>query len=257
MLELSGKVAVVTGAANGIGLAIAEACVDAGMRVMLTDVDRVRLETQRSRLAEGGSEVASMAVDVADPLQVERLADEIDARFGRVDVICNNAGVVRQGKTWELSLDDWETVLRINLMGVVHGVRTFVPRLLAQGDGGHIVNVASMSAVVPVLEINPYNVSKAGVLALSEILKAELMGIGAPIGVTVVMPGRVKTRLGLSPDEPDDAVPMQPGTSVIEPEDVGRQVVEAIRADQLFLFTHPARVADAVARFARITELPR
>jgi NAD(P)-dependent dehydrogenase (short-subunit alcohol dehydrogenase family) len=223
---------------------------------MLTDVDRVRLDTQHDRLAENGSEVASMVVDVSDPLQVEGLADEIDARFGRVDLVCNNAGVIRRGKTWELSLDDWEAVLRVNLMGVVHGVRTFVPRLLAQGDGGHIVNVASMAAVVPVLEINPYNVSKAGILALSEILKAELMDIGAPIGVTVVMPGRVKTRLGLRPDEPDDAAPVAPGAPVINPEEVGVQVVDAIRHDQLFLFTHPTRVADAVARFARITLPP-
>jgi NAD(P)-dependent dehydrogenase (short-subunit alcohol dehydrogenase family) len=261
MRELRDKVAVVTGAAGGIGLGIAEACVGAGMKVMLADLDGARLEAQRARLAGDGADVGSMVVDVGDPAQVESLADAADVRFGQVDVICNNAGIVRQGHTWELSLDDWEAVLRVNLMGVVHGIRTFVPRMLAQGGEGHVVNVSSMAAVVPVLDINPYNVSKAGVLAMSEILKAELVEVGSAVGVTVVMPGRVRTRLGMSPDEPgdapaDDVLLKQSGVQVIDPDDAGRQILAAVQADQLFLFTHPGRVADAVTRFARITDRP-
>jgi NAD(P)-dependent dehydrogenase (short-subunit alcohol dehydrogenase family) len=258
--ELKDRVAVVTGAASGIGLGIVDACVAAGMKVMLADVDAGRLETQRARLEAGGAEVAAMIVDVGDGAQVESLAGAVVSRFGAVHVVCNNAGIVRRGRTWELSVADWDAVMRVNLMGVVHGVRSFVPRLLAQGDEGHVVNMASMSAVVPVLEISPYNVSKAGVLALSDILKAELAAIEAPIGVTVVMPGRVRTRLGMTPDDPGDGPPddvlLQPGVQVLDPANVGRQVVDAIVADQLYLFTHPGRVADAVARFARITDRP-
>jgi NAD(P)-dependent dehydrogenase (short-subunit alcohol dehydrogenase family) len=170
--------------------------------------------------------------------------------------VCNNAGIIRLGRTWELPLADWEAVLRVNLLGVVHGVRTFVPLLLAGGEAGHVVNVASMAAVVPVAGIGPYNVAKHGVLALSEVLQAELVAAGAPIGVTVVMPGRVRTRLGAPPEAPDpepvQVPPLQPGE--IDPAEVGAQVVEAMRSNRLYLFTQPDRVAEAVARFARITD---
>ncbi|MFI5053881.1 MAG: SDR family NAD(P)-dependent oxidoreductase, partial [Acidimicrobiia bacterium] len=171
-------------------------------------------------------------------------------------VVCNNAGTIRPGRTWELPLADWELVLRVNLLGVVHGVHTFVPLLLRSGEAGHVVNVASMAAVVPVPGIGPYNVSKHGVLALSEILHAELLATGAPIGVTVVMPGRVRTRLGLPDgafdDEPQEPAAREPG--VLEPSEVGRQVVDAVRDNRLYLFTHPERLDDVRARFTRITD---
>jgi NAD(P)-dependent dehydrogenase (short-subunit alcohol dehydrogenase family) len=249
------RVAVVTGAASGIGLGIAEAMVGAGMKVMLVDIDEERLGRERARLAVAGAEVAAAVVDVGDPAQVEALADTVISRFGAVHVVCNNAGIIRPGRTWELSLQDWEDVLRVNLMGVVHGVRSFVPRILESADEGHVVNVASMAAVVPVVGIGPYNVSKHGVLALSEVLQAELASAGASIGVTVVMPGRVRTRLGQPTAEPDlnpsDDPQLQPGE--IEPKQVGDQVIDALRSNQLHLFTHAERVSEAVARFARIT----
>jgi NADP-dependent 3-hydroxy acid dehydrogenase YdfG len=227
------------------------------MKVMLADVDEVRLEAHRARLAGAGAHVASAVVDVGDPGQVESLADAAEQHLGPVDVICNNAGIVRSGYTWELSLADWDAVLRVNLMGVVHGIRTFVPRMLARGGEGHVVNVSSMSAVVPVLGINPYNASKAAVLSISEILQDELVAVGSAIGVTVVMPGRVITRLGKSAVDPEDADAEEEirrsGVQLLEPDDIGRQTVAAIRSRQLHLFTHPGRVPDAVARFARIT----
>jgi NAD(P)-dependent dehydrogenase (short-subunit alcohol dehydrogenase family) len=255
MDDLRDRVAVVTGAASGIGLGIAEAFVAAGMKVMLADVDATRLRAEEQRLSEAGADIASTVVDVADPAQVDGLADAALARFGGVHVICNNAGIIRPGRTWELPLEDWDAVLRVNLLGVVHGVRTFVPLMLASGDPGHVVNVASMAAVVPVPGIGPYNVSKHGVLALSEVLDAELVAAGAPIGVTVVMPGRVRSRLGRPAGAPDadDDLPLQPGE--IDPHDVGRQVVDAVREGRLHLFTHPERIADARARFARITDV--
>jgi NAD(P)-dependent dehydrogenase (short-subunit alcohol dehydrogenase family) len=252
---LKDRVAVVTGAASGIGLGIAEAFVAQGMMVMLADVDEPRLAREEQRLAASGATVAASVVDVGDSSQVDALAAAVLARFGGIHVVCNNAGIIRPGRTWELPLADWEAVLRVNLLGVVHGVRTFVPLLLAGGEPGHVVNVASMAAVVPVPGIGPYNVAKHGVLALSEVLQAELAAAGAPIGVTVVMPGRVRTRLGGRPETPDSepslVAPLQPGE--IDGAEVGAQVVDAIRHDRLYLFTQPDRVAEAVARFARIT----
>ena len=254
---LNNRVAVVTGAASGIGLAIAEAFVAQGMRVMLADVDEARLAEHEARLAASGAAVASAVVDVGDAAQVDGLAAAVLARFGGVHVVCNNAGIIRPGRTWELPLADWEAVLRVNLLGVLHGVHRFVPLMLASGEEGHVVNVASMAAVVPVAGIGPYNVAKHGVLALSEVLNAELVEAGAPIGVTIVMPGRVRTRLGRPPGSPDSdgpEPPLQP--EEVEPSEVAAQVVDAIRHGTLHLFTHPDRVAEAAARFARITNPP-
>jgi NAD(P)-dependent dehydrogenase (short-subunit alcohol dehydrogenase family) len=182
MRDLAGKVAVVTGAASGIGLGIAEALVAQRMRVVLADVDRPRLEQQAARLGAGGAEVLAVVTDVADPASVGRLATATLDHFGGVQVICNNAGVIRPGLSWELSLEDWDLVLRVNLWGVIHGVRAFVPLLLASGAEGHVVNMASMAAVVPVMGIAPYNVSKHGVLALSETLRDELVAAGSKVG---------------------------------------------------------------------------
>ena len=159
------------------------------------------------------------------------------------------------GRTWELSLEDWDAVLRVNLLGVIHGVHSFVPLLLASGEEGHVINVASMAAVVPVPGISPYNVSKHGVLALSEVLHAELLETGAPVGVSIVMPGRVRTRLGGPKDSAADSelpVSVEPG--VLEPADVARHVLDAMREGRLYVFTHAERVDDARSRFARITE---
>ena len=254
MRDLHGRVAVVTGAASGIGLGIAEAFAAEGMRLVLADVDSNRLAHEAERLRSSGCELETAPTDVGDAAAVQSLADVTMARFGAVHVVCNNAGIIRPGRTWELPLEDWNAVLRVNLLGVVHGVRSFVPLLLASGEEGHVVNVASMAAVVPVPGIGPYNVSKHGVLALSETLHAELQAAGAPVGVSVVMPGRVRSRLGRTPGSPDDpelSGPAEPG--VIEPAEVGRQVVDAVREGRLHVFTHPERLDEVRARFARIT----
>ncbi len=256
MQTLRDRVAVVTGAASGIGLGIAEAFAGEGMKVVLADVDERRLLEEEERLAEAGADVASSVIDVGDPAQVDKLARIAVERFGAVHLLCNNAGIIRPGRTWELPLADWEAVLRVNLMGVLHGIRAFVPMMLAAGQEGHVVNVASMAAVLPVNGIGPYNVAKHGVLAMSEVLHAELAEAGAPIGVTIVMPGRVRTRLGPPPGSadpaPTDNPPLDPGE--IYPSAVGLQVVEAVREGKLHLFTHPDRVPQVIARFARITD---
>lgn len=252
MEDVHGRVGVVTGAASGIGLGIARAFASEGMRVVLADVDGERLAGARDELA-AVTDVEAVVTDVGDPDAVDALAQRTVDRFGAVHVVCNNAGVLASGPLWELPLSDWDRVLRVNLMGVVHGVRSFVPRIIAGGEGGHVVNVGSMASVTVVRNIGPYNVAKHGVLAISEGLAKELSRVEPPIGVTIVMPGRVRSRLGFPPGSPDVPPPEEPEPGVIEGDEVGRMVVDAIKTNQLFLFTHPESAGEARARFARIT----
>ena len=251
MKVIEGKVAVVTGAASGIGLGIAERLVESGARVVMADLDERRLNREVERL--GADQTHAVVCDVGDPAALEGLSAETISRFGAVNIICNNAGVMRAGRSWELSADDWNTVLRVNLLGVIHGVRTFLPLILSTGEEGHVINVASMAAVVPVKGIGPYNVAKHGVLALSDTLKMELADTGAPVGVSVIMPGRVPSRLGRPPEDPTEPEfdPNEPG--LLPSSEVGRIVVEALLQNRMYVFTHPERVAEVEARFARIT----
>src|SRR6478672_9661100 len=193
--ELAGRNAVVTGAASGIGLAATEAFVAAGMRVLMTDRDEASLTDHAQRLADGGAEVRSLVVDVTDPDAMERAADAAVEHFGTLHVAVNNAGIVVQGNSWELPLAEWHRVIDVDLWGVIHGIRSFVPRILASGEPGHVVNTASMAAVTAIPGIGPYTASKHGVLGISDGLRAELAAIDAPVGVSVVMPGMIKTAL--------------------------------------------------------------
>jgi NAD(P)-dependent dehydrogenase (short-subunit alcohol dehydrogenase family) len=244
---------VVTGAASGIGFGIASAMADTGMRLMLADVDASRLGAKVAELEAKGCEAAAHVVDVGDADAVDDLARRTVERFGTVHVVCNNAGIIRRGfTTWEMPVDDWHAIIRVNLLGVYHGVRSFVPLMLAGEEPGHIVNVASVAAVTSVPGLSPYTASKHGVLGLSEALAAELQAAGAPIGVTIVMPGLVRTRIGQPADAPDPDGPLGPGE--MDPREAGRLVVDAVRADQLHLFTHPELLGGVRARFTRITD---
>jgi NAD(P)-dependent dehydrogenase (short-subunit alcohol dehydrogenase family) len=249
---LAGKVAVITGAASGIGLGVAQALAAEGMRVALADVDVPRLDDEVAALRATGVDVIGVETDVADPGSVDALAARVTNRYGGTNLLCNNAGIIRTGRSWEISLDDWDRVLRVNLWGVLHGIRSFVPAMLASGEPGHVVNMGSMASVAPVPGIAPYNTSKHGVLALSETLERELEALGAPIGVTTVFPGRVQTRLGGG----GDAQVQPPDPSLMEPIEVGRLVVRAVRTRQAFCFTHPERIDDAATRFGRILGSP-
>jgi len=219
---LEGRVAVVTGAASGIGLATTEAFVAAGMRVVMTDRDEERLAEHAERLASRG-EVRSLVVDVTDPEAVERAADAAVEHFGKLHVAMNNAGIVAGGNSWEMPLPEWRRVVEVDLWGVIHGVHAFVPRIIASGEPGWVVNTASMAAVTTIAGIGPYTASKHGVLGLSDGLRAELREAGAPIGVSVVMPGMIRT--GLNP------------IGTIEPEQVAANVVDAIRRGRDYVFT--------------------
>jgi NAD(P)-dependent dehydrogenase (short-subunit alcohol dehydrogenase family) len=252
MKEFEGRVGVVTGAGRGIGLAMAEAMARRGMRVVLSDLEPAEPERVANALRADGSEVVGMVCDVSDPSQVEELAARTFERFGRVDLLCNNAGVVAGGRTWDISLDDWRRVLSVNLWGAIHGVRSFVPLLMTNPDGGHVVNVASLAAVNPWPAIAPYNVSKQGLLALSETLLGGLRAVDSTVGVTVVMPGRVATGIGLPSGEPVPNYDLDVEPGMLSAEAVAEQIMEAVEKDRLYLFTHPDRMEQIEARFDAI-----
>lgn len=189
----SGGVCVVTGAASGIGRVLAGAFGSEGMRVVLADVNEPVLAEAVAELASAGVECVGQVTDVRDPASVERLAEVALERFGGVQVVCNNAGVSTMGKQWEISVEDWDWVIGVCLGGVVNGVHSFVPRMLAQGGPAHVVNTASMGGLLTGPYIGPYVAAKHGVVGLSKGLRAELAGTG--IGVSVVCPGMVSTRI--------------------------------------------------------------
>jgi NAD(P)-dependent dehydrogenase (short-subunit alcohol dehydrogenase family) len=238
MERLEGRAAVVTGAASGIGLAIVEAFVAEGMQVTMADLDEAGLEHHAGRLAEGGADVQAIVTDVRDPDAVERVGQAAVDRFGRLHVAVNNAGIVNSGNSWELSLDDWHRVIDVNLWGVLHGVRAFVPRILSSGEEGHVVNTASMAAVLPLARLGPYTVAKHGVLGVSDVLRAELDAIGAPVGVSVVMPGMIKS--GMNP------IGTVPASVVAD------NVVDAIRRRRDYVFTDDHHTTEVEARLQAI-----
>lgn len=223
MQQLEGRTAVVTGAASGIGLAIVEAFTAQRMKVVMADLDDDQLNAQAARLADDGAEVHPIVVDVSDPEAVDRAGRSAVERFGALHVAVNNAGINTMGSSWELTLEQWHRVIDVDLWGVIHGIRTFVPLILASGEEGHVVNTASMAAVLPRARLGPYTVAKHGVLGLSDVLRAELDALGAPIGVSVVMPGLVKTAM----------VPI--GT--VPAATVAANVVDAIRSRRSYVFT--------------------
>ena len=194
MNQFKDRVAVVTGAASGIGLATATCLATEGMNVVLADIQEDALETAVSKLKKSGHEVCGVLTDVSKPDQIQALADETVARYGKVNIVHNNAGVVRAGSLEELSLEDWDWVMNVDLWSVIHGVRVFLPLVKASGEG-HIINTASSAGLQATPNIGPYNVAKFGVIALTETLKLELEEVGSPIGASVLCPGAVATRI--------------------------------------------------------------
>jgi len=220
---LSGRVAVVTGAASGIGLAVSEAFAAEGMIVVMADIDDASLSLETTRLLAEGLVVVPITVDVSDPDALDSVGHAIVDEFGALHVAVNNAGIVNGGFSWELSLEEWHRVMNINLWGVIHGIHSFVPLILASESEGHVVNVASMASVYPLGQLGPYTVAKHGVLGLSDVLRAELQGLGAPVGVSVVMPGLIRT--GMNP------------VGTVEPSTVAANIIDAIRRDRDYVFT--------------------
>jgi len=238
MERLEERGAVVTGAASGIGLAIAEALAGAGARVLMIDINGDAVSKEAARIAADGGDVHPLQVDVRDADAVDRAADVAVDRFGGLHIAVNNAGIVNGGPSWELSLEDWHRVIDVNLFGVIHGVRAFVPRILATGEEGHVVNIASLAAVLPFAHTGPYTAAKHAVLGLSDVLRADLESSSPPVGVSVVMPGMIRTA-------------MNPGGTV-EPTTVAMNVLDAIRRRRPYVFTDHHASDEAGARLHAI-----
>ena len=244
MDELQGRVAVITGGASGIGLALARRLAADGMRLVLADVEDAALATAASELSAAGAEVLAVRTDVSVAGAVESLAAASYERFGAVHLVVNNAGVVTRGSAWEQSARDWDWVLGVDLLGVVYGVRSFVPRMIAGGEPGHIVNTASIAGLLAMPGIAPYDVAKAGVVALSECLHHDLRAAGASIGVSVLCPGRVQSRINESErNRPDAAAPVVTSTTgnpptIMSAEETAEFVVAAVRGDRFWITTH-------------------
>ena len=268
MRELAGKTAFVTGGASGIGLAMGRAFAEAGMKVMLADIETEALAAAVKSLHNFGPAVRSVICDVADPAGVERAAKASFDAFGNVHVVCNNAGVAAGGGIDNISLDNWRWVLDVNLMGVVHGVRSFLPHIRGHGEGGHIVNTASMAGMINGMGFSPYAATKFAVVSMSEGLAPQLKPLG--IGVSVLCPGFVRTGIGESgrnrPDRYGPAQPLDPNSPAaamvaeiarrlqagLEPSVVAAKVLDAIRNDELYVFTHPEMREFLDERFAAI-----
>ena len=254
MKEFRNKVAVVTGAASGMGKAMAERFAVEGMRVVLADVERDALAVAEQEFRTRGSTVLAVHTDVSKAADVERLAARAVEAFGTVHVLCNNAGVGSGGLAWMQRIADWEWTLGVNLWGVIHGIRTFLPIMLAHGEDGHIVSTASVAGLISGPFQIPYNVSKYGVVALSEGLHRELALIESKIKVSVLCPGFVHTRIMESERNRPAELPLLPVSEAemqytemmraqvaagLAPAEVARQVFEAIRDERFYIVTDP------------------
>jgi len=264
-MEFHQRVAVVTGAASGIGRALAGRFAAGGMRLVLADIEEPALHDAALALRAQGATVLAQRCDVSQPADVSALADASYSAYGAVHILCNNAGVGGGAvPVWMQTPDTWRWVLGVNMMGVIHGISSFVPRMIAGGEEGHVVNTASVAGLVTGPLISPYYASKHAVVALSESLYFDLQIVGSRLGVSVLCPGFVKTRIGQSernrPPEGDFGPPgsdqmrakmkelIDQGTA---PEEVATQVVDAIRRRQFWILTHPemdARLSDRAER---------
>ncbi len=248
MRDFNGKVAVVTGAASGIGLGMARAFGREGMKVAMLDVRRDQLDAALDDVKGLQINAIGVETDVSDAKSVEAAAARVEAEFGRVDIVCNNAGVLIHDKAVaDISLPEWDWILSVNLHGVIHGVRAFLPRIRKHGEGGHIVNTASIGGfqVGAAMRTPAYAVSKFAVVALTEGLRNDLAGTN--IGVSVLAPAAVDTGIYRStqhkpekfggPDTGPDATPdiLRAGA---RPDQIGRRVLDAIKHDDFYIFTH-------------------
>lgn len=256
MKDLQGRVAVITGGASGIGRGMVEAFIDEGMKVVIGDVEQAALDKTVAELKDAGADVVGAVCDVSEQKSVDALAKTTLDAFGAVHVLCNNAGVAGTNTepSWQRPIEDWNWVMGVNLNGVMHGIRSFVPIMLAQGEDAHVVNTASIAGLVG--GGGTYGVSKSACVALSESLFGELALAQPKVGVSVLCPGWVRTRILESernrPETPREA----PGEAAplaammrkaaegavekgLDPREVGSIVVDAIKTRRFYILTHP------------------
>ena len=266
MREFVGKTAFVTGGASGIGLALSRAFAEAGCKIMLADIEKAALDTALASLSSSGPEIRGVVCDVADPTSVDAAAQATFSAFGKVHILCNNAGVGAPGGIDHIALDNWRWVLDVNLIGVVNGVRAFLPHMRAHGEGGHIVNTASMAGMFNSGQrFAPYPASKYAVVGMSEGLAVEVKPFG--IGVSILCPGIVRTNiLESARNRPQRYGPATPAYTTnphyawfaervrtgMDPAEVARRVLAAVRDDELYIFTHPETREAVEERFRAI-----
>ena len=251
MEQLEGRTAFITGGASGIGFAMAKAFAAAGMKVAIADVEQDALDAAVAKLKAGNADVLGICLDVRDRDAMEAAAATVTKAFGPVHLLCNNAGIGAGGPMHETTYGDWDWTLGVNLNGVVNGMQAFLPGMVAHGEGGHVVNTASMAGIAGFGGMGPYNASKFAVVGISEALAQDVAH--ANIGVSVLCPGVVQTNIfnsqrnrpedmpgrerKLSPE--DEARLAEIIAKGISPDQVAEQVVEALRQKQFWIFTHP------------------
>ncbi|MBK6562810.1 SDR family NAD(P)-dependent oxidoreductase [Candidatus Amarobacter glycogenicus] len=268
MKDFKDKVAVVTGAASGMGLAFAHKFAEEGMSVVLADIEAEALSMAEAAVKAHGGKVAALRTNVIVQDDIERLADAAFNTFGNVHILCNNAGVIASAATfrsrpWETPLGDWEWTWGVNFMGVLHGIRSFVPRMLENGEEGHIVNTASMAGLLA--GADPYTISKHSVVSLTEGIYKEFKGMGAKLSASVLCPGLIKTAiLEAERNRPPEFGPATAAAELrpevqqfsaffkaaldqgIDPEQVAQLVFEAIRDDQFYIFPAQPNILESV-----------
>jgi NAD(P)-dependent dehydrogenase (short-subunit alcohol dehydrogenase family) len=245
-----GRVAVVTGAGSGIGRAMVEHFVDRGMKVAAADIDG---DAALASASAAGGDAYGCAVDVADAAAVEALAVDVYERWGSVHLLCNNAGVFQAGLSWQRSIDDWDWALGVNLYGIIHGVKSFVPRMLEAGEEGHVVNTSSVAGFVAAPFTGPYNVSKVAAFSMTESLAHDLASVEALIGASVLCPSAIRTgiahtdrvRPGGPTAEGDDAAFVRESLfgmteAGIDPTEVPPIVLDGIQAGDFLIATKPS-----------------
>jgi len=265
MDELEGKVAVITGGASGIGLATARALAAEGMKLVLADIEKDPLDRVVAEFVATGHEAIGVQTDVGDRAQVESLAQHTWERFGGAHVLFNNAGVALSGLIQDMTHADWEWLMRVNLWGVIHGVESFVPRMIEQGEGGHIVSTASFAGLVPNSGLGVYCVTKYGVVGLSECLYRDVSAHN--IGVSVLCPMQVGTNIGTSernrPQELGGTGASRPAVDEDVPnaslagrtlpvDEVAALVVKGIKENRLYILPHEESRGFIRRRFERI-----
>jgi NAD(P)-dependent dehydrogenase (short-subunit alcohol dehydrogenase family) len=264
--QLDGKVAVVTGAGSGIGRALARRLAAEGMRVAGADVDAAGLADTAELVGADG--FLGRVVDVADAGQVDALADAVYGTWGQVDLLCNNAGVFVGGYLWDRPAADLEFVLGVNLWGILHGIRSFVPRMIAQGTEGHVVNTSSVAGLFGAPFGGPYAVSKFAAFAATEALANDLAAVGSSIGASVLCPGMIRTEIAASDRNRPEALrtPLTDDQRFVteylagavaggmDPAEVAATVVDGVRDGRFLILTHPEYRDELTTRAAALAD---
>lgn len=266
MQDFAGKVVFITGGASGVGFGMAQAFAEAGMKVVIVDIRTEQLTRAQARLEQLGAQTLALQLDVSDRDAFARVADKVEATFGAVHVLCNNAGIGLLGTIESAKYADWDWVLGVNLGGVVNGIQTFLPRILAHGQGGHILATASAAGLFSGVGSGIYTTSKMAVVGLMECLRGEVAQHG--IGVSVLCPHLVRTDIhlhaSLRPDRFNDSGYARSGTASdfdpnkamlevgMDPLEIGRRVLRGIERNDLYILTHPEIEPIIRERFAAI-----